>query len=407
MGSRRPEAADVLREHSAEFLKRQRRSVGQDERRVIRDLIRCRTPELGGHKRRCGKCGHEKISYNSCRNRHCPKCQASARAEWLEKEAAHLLDVEYFHVVFTIPRELNPLALSNKRALYGALFAASSQTLKTIARDPKHLGAEIGFLSVLHTWGQNLQFHPHVHCVVPGGGISPDGSRWVACRKRFFLPVRVLSRLFRRRFTERLDVLYASGKLRLEGPLAHLKNPAAWAAFLQCLRKKDWVVYSKPPFGGPAHVLKYLARYTHRVAISNRRLLSLSDDGQVSFRWKDYANGNRKRVMTLDAGEFIRRFLLHVLPRGFVRIRHYGFLSNRSRSEKLARIRGLLGDLPAEEDAPTTASPRVIIEPVECLTTKTHDTQPCPRCGTKGFAIVERFSAPALQELEAVSVDTS
>jgi hypothetical protein len=382
MARRRPEVADVFREHGAEFLENSGHSISVEQRRVLRDLARCRTAALGGHRQRCDHCGHEDISYNSCRNRHCPKCQASTRAEWLEKEAANLLDVPYFHIVFTLPAEVGPLALQNRREIYGALFRAASDTLSTIARDPKHLGAEPGFLMVLHTWGQNLLHHPHVHCVVPGGGISPDGSRWIPCRADFFLPVRVLSRLFRGKFLALLEGLYGKGKLSFFGQLAALQDRSAWEAFLAPLRKAEWVVFSKPPFGGARQVLKYLARYTHRVAISNRRILSLSG-GKVRFRWKDYAHGSKQRTMELSAGEFIRRFLLHVIPRGFMRIRHYGFLANRLRVKKLDLARDLLGQPYADSGSvPVEGSG----DPVGLE--KVADPFLCPRCKQGRLVIV-------------------
>jgi Putative transposase/Transposase zinc-binding domain len=292
----------------------------------------------------CDRCGHERISYDSCRNRHCPKCQSLAKAKWLQARQAELLPVEYFHVVFTLPDMIAPVALQNKRIVYGILFRAASETLRTIAGDPKHLGAKIGFLAVLHTWGQNLMHHPHLHCVVPGGGVSPDRRRWVPCRRGFFLPVRVLSRMFRGKFLAFLKQAFEKRKLQFHGKLAKLAYPPAFREFLQVAYKTDWVVYSKPPFGGPAQVLDYLGRYTHRVAISNHRLVQLKD-GKITFRWKDYRHGNRVRRMTLDAAEFIRRSLLHVLPPGFMRLRHYGFLGNRNRSEKLAQCRALLNQI--------------------------------------------------------------
>ncbi len=401
MPRRRPEVADVLREYGPAFLDRRGGSLSREQRRVLRDLARCRTAALGGHKRRCDLCGHEEISYNSCRNRHCPKCQARERAEWLERARAHLLDVEYFHVVFTLPEKLGPIALQNKRLLHGALFRAAAETLSAIARDSKHLGAEIGFLMVLHTWGQNLHHHPHVHCVVPGGGLSPDGSRWIPCRKGFFLPVRVLSRLFRGKFLALLEGLYARGELTLAGSLAPLLDPSPWQARIAALYETEWVVYSKPPFGGAEQVLKYLARYTHRVAISNQRLLSIAD-GQVRFRWKDYAHGGKRRVMTLEAGEFIRRFLLHVLPRGFVRIRHYGFLSNRSRAGKLALARRLLGQTQFE----AVPEDRAATDEHPCEETS-KAAQACPRCKQGRFVLVEEIP-PALERvLQTVTLDTS
>ena len=296
---------------------------------------------MGGHVERCDGCGHVEVSYNSCRNRHCPKCLASAQSEWLSHRENDLLPVGYFHVVFTIPRELATIALQNKKIVYNILFHSASETLRQVAADPKHLGAEIGFLAVLHTWGQNLEHHPHVHCIIPGGGISHDGTQWVGCRDTFFLPVKVLSRLFRAKFLHYLLEAFKKGKLKFHGQLLALRSARAFRSRLAPFYTKDWFVYSKPPFGGPAQVLRYLARYTHRVAISNRRLVSMKN-GNVSFRWKDYAHGCRRRVMTLSAVEFIRRFLTHILPKGFMRIRHFGFLANRCRSQKLQQCRSLL-----------------------------------------------------------------
>ena len=401
MPRRRPEVADVFREHGAEFIKNSGDSLSAQQMRVLRDLARCRTAALGGHRQRCDHCGYEDISYNSCRNRHCPKCQASTRAQWLEKEAANLLDVPYFHLVFTLPAEIGPLALQNRREIYGALFSAASDTLSTIARDPKHLGAEIGFLMVLHTWGQNLLHHPHVHCVVPGGGLSPDGSRWIPCRADFFLPVRVLSRLFRGKFSALLDGLYKRGKLSFFGQLASLRDRPAWEAFLAPLRAREWVVYSKPPFGGARQVLKYLARYTHRVAISNRRILSLSA-GKVRFRWKDYAHGSNQRTMELSAGEFIRRFLLHVIPRGFVRVRHYGFLANRLRAKKLELVRNLLVQRAAEAGSASIEVPGDTVGLDQVA-----DVFLCPRC-KQGRLVIVADVPPAVDRPGIVEVfDTS
>jgi len=337
------EVADVFRAHGEDFLSSAKGAVSPAKRRVLAAVAACRTAQLGGHVHACADCGHQQVAYNSCRNRHCPKCQGQARADWLSARECDLLPVEYFHVVFTLPQELAAIALQNKRELYAILLRASAETLKQIAADPAHLGADIGFLSVLHTWGQNLLHHPHVHCVVPGGGLSADGSRWVPCRKGFFLPVRVLSRLFRGKFLAWVTKAFDDGKLRFQGDLTPLQDRAAFHKCLALCRSKEWVVYAKPPFGGPLQVLKYLARYTHRVAIANSRLLGM-DNGRVSFRWKDYAHGQRQRSMTLAATEFIRRFLLHVLPKGFPRIRHYGLLANRS--AKLARSRALLGCAP-------------------------------------------------------------
>jgi len=337
-------------------------SLSSAHRRVLRDIVSCGTAALGGHVERCDRCGHEDISYNSCRNRHCPKCQALDRAKWLAKREADLLPVRYFHVVFTVPPQIAAIALQNKKVVYDILLRASANTLLEIAADPEHLGAKIGFLSVLHTWGQKLMHHPHVHCIVPGGGLSPQGDRWIACRPNFFLPVRVLGRLFRGKFLAMIKCAFADSKLAFHGELASLADPEAFAADIKACYKHDWVVYSKKPFGGPRQVLKYLARYTHRVAISNHRLISLAS-GRVRFRWKDYRSGNKKRVMTLDAAEFLRRFLLHVLPSGFMRIRHYGLLANVCRADTIPRCRNLLSaqrednsdadqaSLPFEDDA--------------------------------------------------------
>ena len=367
MSPRRPEVADIIRAFGAAY--RERFSVHAQQAQVLDDLALCRTAALGGHKLECDKCGHQEISYNSCRNRHCPKCQAAARAEWLAERERDLLQVPYFHVVFTLPEELSWILLRNKRLGYGLLMRTAAKTLRTIAADPRHLGAEIGFLAVLHTWSQSLLHHPHVHCVVPGGGIALDGTRrWIACRKNFFLPVRVLSRLFRRLFLQALQKAFEQGELQLHGRLAKLQEPKSWADLLSTLRRKEWVVYSKPPFGGPLQVLKYLARYTHRVAISNARLVSF-EDGRVCFRWKDRAENGRHKEMTLDAVEFLRRFLLHVLPKGFMRIRHFGFLANRSRKKKLALARELIAEerQSESEDAGSVAAlPILQDEPRKC-----------------------------------------
>jgi hypothetical protein len=333
------EVADVVRHFGDALL--HEGPVTPARLRVMRALVACRTAQLGGHVEACDSCDYRRIAYNSCRNRHCPKCQGSRQAQWLEDRAKDLLPVEYFHVVFTIPEELAAIALQNKRVVYGILFAASAATLRTIAADPKHLGAEIGFLSVLHTWSQDLRHHPHVHCVVPGGGLAPNGT-WAACRSGFFLPVRVLGAMFRGKFVAMLRAAFERGDLGFQGNLRALAEPAAFAACLDRTMTKRWVVYSKPPFGGPEQVLKYLARYTHRVAIGNRRILAIDGSG-VTFRWRDRANGDRARTMKLSGVEFLRRFLLHVLPRGFARIRHYGLLGNRKRATKLAVCRLQLG----------------------------------------------------------------
>ncbi|HEY6373798.1 MAG TPA: IS91 family transposase [Candidatus Sulfotelmatobacter sp.] len=341
MREHRLEVADVFRQHGEEFLNQWGRTLSLPQRKALRDIGVCRTAALGGHLEECDHCARGVIAYNSCRNRHCPKCQATARDEWLAERAKELLPVPYCHVVFTIPQQLAPLALQNQRVCYSLLFRAVSETLQEIAADPRHLGAKIGFLAVLHTWSQNLLHHPHVHCVVPAGGLSSDNSRWISCRPNFFLPVRVLSRLFRGKLLAFLRQAYAEGKLKFFGKLAHLAEPARFHVRLRESLNTEWVVYAKPPFGGPQEVLKYLARYTHRVAISSSRLLSL-DQGRVTFRWRDSKSGNQMKSMTLDAVEFIRRFLLHILPLGFVKIRHFGFLANRNRAAALALCRDLL-----------------------------------------------------------------
>lgn len=338
----RLEVADVFRRYGSAYRQQHAGSLSRGQRRVMSAIELCRTAALGGHLEQCDSCGHQRPAYNSCRNRHCPKCQSLARAQWLEDRQAELLPVEYFHVVFTVPEEIAAIGYQNKELVYSILFRATAETLRTIAADPKHLGAEIGFLAVLHTWGQNLLHHPHLHCVVPGGGVAPDGKRWIPCRPGFFLPVRVLSRLFRRLFLEHLQAAFEQGKLQFFSSLERLHDPKAFAAYLSPLRQIEWVVYAKPPFGGPEQVLNYLGRYTHRVAISNNRLLDI-DDGKVTFHWKDYRHHDHRRTITLEAEEFIRRFLLHVLPDGFQRIRHYGFLAHRYRQAKLALCRQLLG----------------------------------------------------------------
>src|SRR6266851_820490 len=354
MSEHRPEVADVFRTYGDDFLALWELVLSRPQRKAFDDIRACRTAALGGHMDQCDQCGHCAISYNSCRNRNCPKCQAAARAQWLAEREAELLPVEYFHVVVTLPQQIARLALQNARRIYGILFRVVAETLLTIAADPKRLGAAIGFLAVLHTWGQNLHLHPHVHCVVPGGGISLDGSRWIACRNSFFLPVKVLSRFFRNKFLTELRKAFQRGKLHFHGELQSLAKPAAFEALRQKASQIEWVVYAKRPFGGPEQVLKYLARYTHRVAISNRRLQSL-ENHRVAFEWKDYADRNQIKTMTLEAVEFIRRFLLHVLPDGFVRIRHFGFLANRVRKEKLERCRALLAGTSALTDTPIIA----------------------------------------------------
>jgi hypothetical protein len=336
------EVADVFRRYGAAYRQQHAGSLFRGQRRVMSAIELCRTAALGGHLEECDCCGHQRPAYHSCRNRHCPKCQSLARAQWLEDRQAELLPVEYFHVVFTVPEEIAALAYQNKEVVYGILFRATAETLRTLAADPQHLGAEIGFFAVLHSWGQNLLHHPHLHCVVPGGGLAPDGKRWIACRPGFFLPVNVLSCLFRRLFLDYLQAAFEQGQRHFFSSLERLRDPHAFAHYLAPLRQIDWVVHAKPPFGGPEQVLNYLGRYTHRVAISNNRLLDI-EDGKITFRWKDYRHNDRPRVMTLEADEFIRRFLLHVLPDGFQRIRHYGFLAHRYRKAKLALCRQLLG----------------------------------------------------------------
>jgi hypothetical protein len=325
--------------------------VSSAQAKVIRALIACRTAALGGHVDVCDECGYEASSYNSCRNRHCPKCQGGATAAWLDAQQQILLPVPYAHVVFTLPDLLAPLALQNPRVVYGLLFRAVSQTLLQIAATPRHLGARIGFLAILHTWGQNLLHHPHVHCVVPAGGIAPDGSRWVRCRPGFFLPVRVLSRLYRGKFLSLLQQAYDEGALECHGRLINLRSQRAFRRLLSCARAVEWVVYAKPPFGGPAAVLKYLARYTHRIAISNHRLLKATEH-HVSFTWNDYRHEHRRRVMTLEITEFVRRFLLHVLPHRFVKIRYYGLLAQSQRATALRQCRDLLGERPTTSATP-------------------------------------------------------
>jgi hypothetical protein len=342
------EVADIFRRHGDAYRQAHEGHLGRVERRVMSAIELCRTAELGGHSEVCSSCGLIRCAYNSCRNRHCPKCQGTARAEWLAARQAELLPVPYFHVVFTLPAPAAEIAFQNKALVYAILFKAAAEALRTIAADPKHLGAEIGIVAVLHTWGQNLHHHPHVHCVVPGGGPSIDGTRWIACRPGFFLPVRVLSRLFRRLFLQNLQATFDAGGLSFFGNLAELAQPALFAERLATLRRAEWVVFAKPPFGGPQQALAYLGRYTHRVAISNSRLDSLTDDS-VGFRWKDYRHHGKTKIMTLDVDEFIRRFLLHTLPDGFHRIRHYGFLANGHRGDKLALCRKLLAVVPCTE----------------------------------------------------------
>jgi hypothetical protein len=347
----RLEVADVLRAHGDHY--RARHPVSSEQATVLRRLAACRTAALGGHVDACDGCGFVRVSYNSCRDRHCPKCQASRQAEWLEQRLSRLLPVEYFHVVFTLPEQLQPLALKNRRLIYRLLFRAASETLLTIAADPRRLGAQIGFTAILHTWGQNLLFHPHLHCVVTGGGLSADGQRWVSTRPGYLLPVRALGRLFRGKFLAGLKTAYDRHELELSGSVAALAAPPAFGQLMGRLYRQNWVVYAKPPFGGAEQVYRYLSRYTHRVAISNGRLMALEAD-RVRFRYKDYADGCRSKQMSLAAEEFIRRFLLHVLPKGFVRIRHYGLLASRNVTPRLAVCRQLLHAEPLlKEESPS------------------------------------------------------
>lgn len=365
------EVADIFRRHGPAYRLTHDGHLGRVERRVMSAIELCRTAALGGHVEACEDCAHARVAYNSCRNRHCPKCQGAARDQWLAARQADLLPVPYFHVVFTVPAEVAAIAYQNKALVYGILFDAVAETLKTIGADPKHLGGELGFIAILHTWGQTLTHHPHIHCLVPGGALSSDG-RWLACRPRFFLPVHVLSRLFRRLFLERLQTAHAAGRLRFSGALDTLSDAGTFANVVRAQRRKPWVVYAKPPFGSPEHVLAYLGRYTHRVAIANSRLAS-ADEAGVTFRWRDYRRANAPKLMTLDGHEFIRRFLLHSFPDGFHRIRHYGFLANGCRRSRLATIRQLLPD--------TRAVP---VEPADIPTLARHprfDPTVCPCCG--------------------------
>jgi putative transposase/transposase-like zinc-binding protein len=373
------EVADLVRAAGHAFIERSRRWISWQHIKVLRAIVRCRTAALGGHLDQCTNCGYRPaISYNSCRDRHCPKCQANARDRWLEARRQELLPTRYVHVVFTLPHELAPLALQNKKILYHLLLQTSAETLLEVARDPQHLGAEIGFFSVLHTWNQKLEHHPHAHCVVPAGGLSLDHSLWVPSQSRFFLPIPVLRRVFRRKFVIALQRNFRQGKLGFHGALKPLAHPKAFSAWLRTLFRHNWHVYSKRPFGGPEHALRYLGRYTHRVAISNHRLLSLVDD-QVTFRWRDSAHKNKQRRMTLSLEEFLRRFLLHLLPKGFVRIRHFGFLANRRRAHLLPLCRQLLGSEPKNEQDVSLANP----SPSLWI---------CPKCGGS-MIIIETLTA--------------
>jgi len=377
MDGPRLEVGDVFRRYGETYRQQHAGSLSRDQLRVMTAIERCRTAALGGHVEQCDQCHFQRIAYNSCRDRHCPKCQSLARAQWIEDRQAELLDTPYFHVVFTVPEEIATIAYQNKEVVYDILFRATSETLRTIAADPKHLGAEIGFFAVLHSWGQNLMFHPHLHCVVPGGGLSPDGQRWIACRRSFFLPVRVLSRRFRRLFVESLEKAFDEGQLKFFSSLQELDDRKAFLRYLAPLRKKKWVVYAKKPFAGPQQVLDYVGRYTHRVAISNNRILNI-EDGQVTFRYKDYRDGSQQKTMTLSADEFIRRFLLHVLPAGFHRIRYYGFLGNRYRKEKLQQCRHLLGMILLEPGSSTEVAELDYRDRYQALTGSS--LWECPAC---------------------------
>jgi hypothetical protein len=376
------EVADIVRQHGADFLARYGATLSGAQHRALRAIAVCRTVALGGHITHCDHCGHEVQAYNSCRHRSCPKCHGAAQAAWLAARQDEVLDTPYVHVIFTLPHDLGPLALQNPRHLYGLLFRTVAQTLQDIAGDPKHLGAEIGGFAVLHTWGQQLHHHPHLHCVLPAGGLAPDGTQWLPCRPHFFLPVRVLSRRFRRLYLAGLAQLHGQGQLTLTGRCQALTEPPSWQRLLAALRDTAWVVYAKKPIQDPQHVLQYLARYTHRVAISNHRLVAL-ENGQVTFRYKDYQHGHRLRTRTLDAVEFLRRLMLHVPPHGFHRLRHFGFLANRVRQAKLAQCRALLGQAsrpPRRAEPVTRQGPEV---------PSSAPGAPCPVCQQGRMQLVQ------------------
>ncbi|HEY6126747.1 MAG TPA: IS91 family transposase [Candidatus Acidoferrum sp.] len=378
------EVADIIRAAGETFIERNRHWLRWKHAKVLRAIERCRTAALGGHLDECTRCGRRAISFNSCRDRHCPKCQIAARERWIAARRRELLPTPYAHIVFTLPRRLAPLVLQNKKVLYDLLFRISAETLCEVARNPKHLGAEIGFFSVLHTWSQQLRLHPHVHCVVPAGGLSPDRARWVSSGKNYFLPKKVLRRIFRGKFVDALKHAFQNGQLRFEGNLKLLAKPKIFAAWLRPLHRQDWVVYLKPPFGGPEYVLQYLGRYTHRVAISNHRLVSLID-GQVTFRWRDSAHGNKQELLPLSVNEFLGRFLLHILPQGFVRIRHFGFLANRRRTKLLPLCLQLLG-----------ATPEPLAEQHASSPDDAPDLYLCPNCGGL-MKVIERLTAAEIQ----------
>ena len=378
------EVADLVRTAGTPFIERNRHWLRWAHIKVLLAIARCRTATLGGHIDECTRCGHRAaISYNSCRNRHCPKCQTSARERWIQARRRELLPSPYVHVVFTLPPQLAALALQNKKVIYGLLLRASAETLLEVARNPRHLGAEIGFFSVLHTWNQKLQLHPHVHCVIPAGGLSLDRTHWIRSRPRFFLPIQVLRRVFRGKFVAGLKSAFQQEQLHLSGNLAFLAEPKIFASWLRPLFRKDWIVYCKPPFGGPEYVLHYLGRYTHRVAISNHRLISF-EGGQVTFRWRDSAHNNEQKLMALSLDEFLRRFLLHLLPKGFVRIRHFGFLASRRRAQLLPLCLAALDWLPAQPETATSTAQDI----------SSHWF--CPRCG-RPMVIIERLTAAQIQ----------
>ena len=393
MDRRKLEVADVFRRYGEAYRQKFGAFLSAAQRRVMKAIEWCRTAALGGHVEVCDRCGHQRVWYNSCSDRHCPKCQSLARAQWIEDRQSELLQTEYFHVVFTVPEEIADIALQNKRIVYGILFRATADAMLTIATDPKHLGAQIGFFAVLHTWGQNLLHHPHLHCVVPGGGLSPDGERWISCRPGFFLSVRVLSRRFRRLFLKYLQQAFDSGQIRFFGSLEKLREPDKFRSSIAPLKQSEWCVYAKAPFAGPQQVLNYVGRYTHRVAISNARLIDI-EDGRVRFFWKDYRDHDRQKIMTLPAEEFIRRFLIHVLPEGFQRIRYYGFLSNCQREDKLKLCRRLLGMSPlvpaiAPGDRPTDYDYAALYEKLTGSS-----LQQCPACRQGRMITVEILAPP-------------
>jgi hypothetical protein len=386
MASSTLEVADVFRHYGEAYREQHEGSLSTVQRHAMSAIELCRTAALGGHVEQCDDCGHQRVAYNSCRNRNCPKCQSLARAQWLADRQAELLDAPYFHVVFTVPDEIAVIAFQNKPVVYDILFHAAAETLRRIAADPAHLGAAIGFLGVLHTWGQNLLHHPHLHCLVPGGGISPDGSRWIACKPSFFLPVRVLSRLFRGVFLHQLEKAFTAGRLSFFSNLEPLRERSAFLRHLAPARRADWVVYAKPPFAGPQQVLTYVGRYSHRIAISNSRLVAI-DNGKVCFRWKNYRQDGQHGTMTLTADEFIRRFLIHVLPDGFHRIRTFGFLCNRQRQSKLAQCRELLG-MKRDEAAAAAPALRPDYRALHLSLTGTSLTL-CPACRHGTMVVIE------------------